>query len=223
MAHYKLDITFTAEQLQQLHTAKRQVVIARRGAGIGPDIAWQVFRPECHNTLSWTDRYGIYVSDVHICNGAGLVPISREPGNAAIHKLHILDKHAVIRLPGTDGLPGAFALLHTYRDGKRCLTAGLYQDAFVNGTEIAGNAVSATPVLYQNTAVMHPPDTVCIWLQADMSDNTVVAQPEEPVTLLQFTQGQATAAVRYDSRSGKFIPVADHGYKAGNVPESEAV
>ena len=93
------------------------------------------------------------------------------------------------RWEGEDGnTPGASAVLtdqmRAYRGygainqfnnlPQGYLTMGLVQNAMVNGSDLPGNAVSATPVLYQSTVVMTPSTTVYIWIQSQVVSGTIV-------------------------------------------------
>ena len=85
------------------------------------------------------------------------------------------------------------------------MTVGLYQDARVNGTEIAGNALSAVPVLLASTSVMTPYTTVYVWLQSDVISNTVVTRVTSPMTELKFGGGVNEISLKYDRTTGHFI------------------
>ncbi len=218
-ATYTLDIAFTDAQLQRLYATGVNVIIAKAGPG-SPYVSWQVFRPLRNNALSWQETYGIYIADAPICDGACLVTVAGVPSGAVPDRLYTLDKKGNISGPGTDGLPGAFALLNNCRRGRGCLTTGLYQDAVVNGREIAGNAVSAMPVLFQNTAVIRPANAIQLWLQAGVVSNTVVTQVDAPVTNLAFGEGRESFAVAYDADTGTFIPAASGEHTAAiSLPE----
>lgn len=218
-ATYTLHIAFTDAQLQRLYATGANVIIAKPGPG-SPYVSWQVFSPLRNNTLSWQEAYGIYIADAPICDGAGLVPVAGVPSGAVMDRLYTLDKKGNISGPGTDGLPGAFALLNNWRRGRGCLTTGLFQNALVNGREVTGNAVSAVPVLFQNTAVIRPAPTLRLWLQSGVVSNMVITQVESPVTTLTFGESRERLTVAYDADAGVFIPAATGDYAAAvPIPE----
>lgn len=204
MADYSLETAFTNEQLQTLYATGSNVVIAKPTGGSRPDVAWQVFKPMQGNKLTWTEEYGIYASTSEVANGAVLDKLSSVPVGAAMNKLYTLQPSAVITGPDTGGVPNAFSLLNKYSE-KDYMTVGLYQDATVNGTEIAGNAISAVPVLLASVADMTPYTTVYIWLQSQVISNTVVTLVTSPMTELKFGGGINDISLSYDSASGKFI------------------
>lgn len=206
MADYSLKTAFTNEQLQTLYATGSNVIVAKPTGGSTPNVAWQVFKPMEANTLSWTEEYGIYASTSEVQNGAVLDQLSSVPVGAAMDKLYTLQPSAVITGPVTGGFPDSFALENKY-DQKDYMTIGLFQDATVNGTDIAGNALSAVPVILASTAEMTPYTTVYIWLQSQVISNTVVTTVTSPMTELKFGGGTDEISVAYDSDSGKFINV----------------
>jgi hypothetical protein len=205
---YELDIAFTNDQLQAIYITGTNVIVAKPSGGGQPNVAWQVFRPLQANTLNWDEKYGIYASTAQMQNGAKLTQLSSTGIPAAQEKLYTLQPSGVIAGPNSGGTANAFSLLNQYQTSTGYMTIGLYQDATVNGTQIAGNAVSAAPVLYQSTAAMTPYTTVYIWLASQVISNSVVTLVTSPMTELTFGGGVNTVSVAYDSSSGTFLPVA---------------
>lgn len=205
MPNYELDIAFTNEQLQILYATGSNVIVAKPTGGSGPNVAWQVFKPMQANQVTWEEQYGIYASTTQIVNGARLSRLSSTGVPAAISKLYTLEDSAAITGPASGGTQDSYALYNTYSN-QPFMTVGLYQDATVNGTSIAGNAVSAVPVLLQSTSVMTPFTTVYIWLQSQVVSNTVVTTVTSPMTQLKFGGGINSISVAYDSATGHFLP-----------------
>lgn len=208
MSTFNLKTAFTDEQLRNIYLAGVNVIVAKPTGGTNPNVAWQVFKPMQANTITWKEEYGIYASTSEVRNGARLSQLSSVPVGAFENKLYTLEQNATISGPASGGKPNAYALTNKYSQ-KEYMTIGLFQDANVNGTEIAGNAISAVPVLLASTAVMTPYTTVYIWLQARVVSNTVVTDVTSPMTKLRFGGGVDTISVAYDSNSGKFIPTSD--------------
>lgn len=205
MSNFKLDVTFTPNQLETLYATGTNVIIGKPSANGAPsDVAWQVFKPLEANTLTWQEKYGIYSSTTRIQNGANLSQLSSVPIPAAMNKLYTLQPSGVISGPAPGGAPNAFALLNRY-DGQPFMTEGLYQDATVNGTAIIGNAISAVEVLHQSTATITPFTEIYIWLQSQVRSNSVVTVVTSPMTELKFGGGVNDISVKYDSASGHFI------------------
>jgi len=205
MPSFTLDTAFTNDQLNILYATGNNVIIAKPTSGNDANVAWQVFRPLQANTLDWTEDYGIYVSTTGITNGALLTQLSSTPIPSVENKLYTLNPSGAISGPANGGSPNSYALLNQYSNIPY-LTAGLYQDATVNGTKILGNALSAAPVILQGTAVMTPYTVVYIWLQSQTISNTVVTRVTTPMTKLVFGGGVSDISVAYDSASGTFIP-----------------
>jgi len=208
MANYQLDVAFTQAQLDTFLATGTNVIVAKPSGSGQPNVAWQVFTPFPANTLNWTEEYGIYASTSEIKAGATLSQLSNVPVGAAMNKLYTLEASANITGPASGGQPNAFSLRNTYPN-KTYMTVGLYQDANVNGTDIAGNAISAASVLLQSTAVMEPFTTVYIWLQSQVKSNSVVTTVTSPMTELKFGGGVNDISVAYDSSSGTFLPATD--------------
>lgn len=205
MVKYTLEITFTEEQLQLLHATGTNIVVAKKGPCAAPNVAWQVWRPLQHNTLSWQEKYGIYASGALYNNGIPLSTLAAVPAGAAVNRAYTLDGNAVISAPGAH-TAAPFTLLNNYPGDNGYLTIGLHQDAVVNGTEVQGNAVSAALVLYQRTAILSPASGIYIWLQPGTAGNTVLTKVRSLMTLLEFREGQETMTLAYDTASGKFKP-----------------
>ncbi|MEZ4811863.1 MAG: hypothetical protein R2819_16015 [Allomuricauda sp.] len=204
MADYELKVGFTQEQLNVLYETGTNVIVAKPTGGGTPNVAWQVFKALQANTLNWTEEYGIYASTSEVTNGAKLTQLSSVPVGASMNKLYTMEPSGAISGPVSGGAPDSFALLNKYSE-KSYLTAGLFQDANVNGTDIIGNATSAAPVILASTATMTPFTTLYIWLQSQVISNTVVTTVTSPMTKLLFGGGINDISVAYDSKTGKFI------------------
>jgi hypothetical protein len=203
---YELAVAFTNEQLNTIYATGTNVIVAKPSGGGAPNVAWQAFRPMQANTLDWEELYGVYASTAQITNGAKLTQLSSTGIPAAMEKLYTLQPSGVIAGPASGGTSNAFSLLNQYASSMGYMTVGLYQDATINGTKIAGNAVSAAPVMLQSTATMTPYTTVYIWLASQVVSNSVVTTVTSPMTELRFGGGVDTISVSYDSSSGKFLP-----------------
>lgn len=204
MADYQLEISFSDEQLDTLFTTKSNVIVAKPTGGSSTNVAWQVFQPFENNSVTWSEEYGIYVSNTKISNGATLTQMSSTSGNAQMDTTYTMQPSAIITGPADGGTDDAFTLVNKYAN-LPYLTVGLYQNAVVNGVLVKGNAISAVPTLYQSTAVMTPFTTVYLWLQSEVSSNTVVSVVTSPMTQLTFGGGVNEISVSYDSATGTFI------------------
>lgn len=221
MASYQLDVAFTDEQLKILYATGSNVVIAKPSGGGAPNVAWQVFKAMQANTINWDEEYGIYASTAEVVNGAKLSQLSSVPVGAAMDKLYTLEPNSIISGPTAGGQANSFALQNKYNN-KPYMTVGLYQDATVNGTQIAGNAVSAAPVILASTAIMTPYTTVYIWLQSQVVSNSVVTTVTSPMTELRFGGGVDDMSIKYDSSSGKFINASKNKEIASLIKELPA-
>ncbi len=130
-------------------------------------------------------------------------------------KQYILQDSGRIVGPMGGGYANAFLLLNQF-GMKPYMTAGLYQNATINGTERIGNAVSAAPILMQSAAVMSPSTTLHIWLQSQVISNSVVTSITSPITELKFGGNVTEISVAYDSATGKFVPVKSGALKSAS-------
>jgi hypothetical protein len=200
---FKLQISFSAEQLENIDKARLRVILAKQNTGRGVDVAWQAIDPMPFNEIIWQENYGIYASTAGIKHGAVLIPDYWIPVGAASNKLYILTHAGRIAGPGIGGAANSFALENQY-DKQPMMTIGLFQDANVNGVDIAGNACSAAPVLLGSIAVMTPDTTISVWLQSDVESNTVVTTVTSPVSNFKFGGDLTAISIEYDSVSGSF-------------------
>jgi len=214
---FNLKTVFTNEQLHILYMTGTNVIIGKPSDGRSTNVAWQVFKPMQANILSWKEEYGTYISTADLRNGAVLPQLSNTPIGSEIGKQYILQPSGVIAGPMSGGYPNAFVLLNQF-GSKPYMTAGLYQNAIINGTEIIGNAVSATPVLMQSAAVMSPSTTLHIWLQSQVISNSVVTTITSPITELKFGGNVTEISITYDSATGKFVPVKSGALKSASEP-----
>lgn len=206
MSDYTLTINFTNEQLQTISDTGAKVCIGKSTGGGVPNIIWQSLYPFQTNRIEWTEEYGIYISNTKIEQGASIQKLSSTPIGASTDKLYTLEPSGIISGPDTGGAPDAFALLNNYNN-MDYMTVGLFQDASVNSVLITGNAMFGAPVLLASTAIMTPSTTLYIWLQSDITDNSVTTIITSPTTELKFGGGVNQIAVAYDTQSGQFIPV----------------
>lgn len=214
---FNLKTAFTNEQLQIMYATGTNVVVGKPSDGRSTNVAWQVFKPMQANLLSWKEEYGIYASTADIRNGAVLSQLSNTPIGSEIGKQYILQDYGMIVGPMGGGYPNAFVLLNQF-GSKPYMTAGLYQNATVNGSDRIGNAVSATTVLMQSAAVMSPSTTLHLWLQSQVVSNSVVTTITSPITELKFGGNVTEISVAYDSATGKFVPVKSGALKSASEP-----
>ncbi|GGG17768.1 hypothetical protein GCM10011344_17980 [Dokdonia pacifica] len=206
MTNYVLTISFTDQQLTDIYNTNTQVTIGKQVNSQEPNVAWQSFNPLQNNQVTWEEEYGIYASNSEIVNGTTIVQLSNTPTGVPMDQLYTLEPSGVISGPSNGGASNAFALLNEYSN-KDYMTIGLLQDAIVNGTDVIGNAVSAVPVLLASTALMTPSTTLYIWLQSEVTGNSIVTVVTSPMTQLKFGNGVTNIAVEYDTESGNFITV----------------
>ena len=209
MPTYTLNTAFTQEDLSRLYAMGANVVVAKPNAGGPPNVAWTVFRPVLINTMTWEDQYGIYASNSDIVNGARLVQMARTEYPAMAGKIYSLTSAGFFGPPSGGGSPGCYTAVNEFNNlPKGYLTFGLFQDAVVNGVASRGNAVSATPVLFNSTAPMAPFTTVYLWTQSQVMSNTVVTTVTSPITQVGFGGAITEVSLVYDAMTGRFIKAA---------------
>ncbi|MGV8835315.1 hypothetical protein [Cellvibrio sp.] len=202
--NYAVEINFTNDQLATIYQAQASVVVGKIFSSSSSNVAWQVFKPMQKNTLTWIESYGIYASTCSLCHGAPIVQRTGISG-ASTGKLYTLSPDGAIGPPQDGGEEGIFMLKNSYPE-KKIMTVGLYQDASLNGELIAGNAISATPVMLSHTASMKPKKVINIWIQSHIKSNTVVSRVASPMTPLLFDSEKRSLIFSYDDNSGKFVP-----------------
>jgi hypothetical protein len=205
MPDYTLILKLTPQQLKTFD-AKTNIIIAKPTKGEAPTVAWQSFQPFEENTVTWEEQYGIYVSSTGITHGAHLTRMSSTAVPAMEQKLYTLEGDAVFSDPpeGTTGSPGAFCAENKFGE-PQALTFGLFQDAMVNGKPVHGNALSATSVPHANIIQMTPHTTLYIWMESDVSSNTVVTEVDSHQTEATFGGETTEISLAYDDGSGMFI------------------
>ena len=205
MPTYTLNLTLSPEQLKNFYPDSN-IIIAKPTKGESPNVAWQTFHPFEHNSVTWEEQYGIYVSSASVEHGAQLTRMSMSHFPAMEQKLYTLGEDAVFGDPpeASEGVAGSFYAENNYEE-QRPLTFGLFQDAVVNGKQIPGNAISAASVPHKNKATMTPHTTVFIWVESNVASNTVVTEVNSHQTEAVFGEGKFDISLAYDDASGNFI------------------
>jgi hypothetical protein len=215
MADYQLNLSFTQQNLETFYATGTNVVLAKPAANGTATTQWVVFKPLMNNTVTWEEQYGIYASMVPSTQGgATLTQTSLVPLPAAIGKLYKLGPSGSIKVQPDGGTPNAFSLNNEYPAPAGFMTVGLYQNAVANGANMEGNAISAAGTLYKSTAVMTPYTTLYVWMQSQITSNTVATRVTSPQTKVDFGGGTNIVSLSYDKDSGTFIAPA--GDKLGS-------
>jgi hypothetical protein len=203
MSEFRLQIRFTPEQVMQLHMEGANVIIGRTSTDNHPNIAWQVFEPLSYNEVAWKEEYGLYASTERMTIGQIISPIALWNPPVSDNRLYTLEPNGIISSSiGGGGASNSYTLQNRFRS---LITAGLTQNATVNGVETRNHIVSAVPVFEQNRVVMKPNNTVFIWVQSDVRPNQIVTNTPSPITSLRFGEWMHQISVRYDSHSEHFV------------------
>jgi hypothetical protein len=210
MPSYSLLTSFTDDDLDRFHASGSNVVVAKPNNGGDPNVAWVVFRPLSGNSMSWEDNYGIYASNTDLtAAGTVLHQMSKTPFPAVPAKVYELTPSGVFAGPGLNGSAGSYKAVNSYNNlPKGYLTFGLYQDSEVNGSQVGGNAVSATPVIYNSQAVITPFTTIYLWIASQVVSNSVITIVTSPQTKVTFGGSVFDVSLAYDAGSGTFIPAS---------------
>ncbi len=204
MPSYTLNTAFSQEDLKTIYATGSNVVIAKP-TGVGPKVAWVVYKPLIDNAVDWDEEYAIYASNTDVINGAVIKQMSATAFPAAMEKSYTMQADGYFSGPNDGGSANSYTALNEYNNTpKSYLTMGLCQPATVNGNKTNNNVLSAAGVMYQSTAVMTPYTTVYIWLQSQVVSNTVVTTVTSPMTKVVFGGGVDTANLQYNAQTGKF-------------------
>lgn len=203
-SQYQLTVNFTNEQLAIIYQAGASVVIGKMFSANDLSVAWQVFKPMRKNCLSWDEVYGIYASTSQLDPDAPIVQHSYTDLGASTRKLYTLKPDGSISHPQDGGSPCVYTLKNSYKE-KKIITVGLYQNASLNGDEVKGNPISASPVMLGHTVNMKPSHTINIWIQSHIKSSTVISNVSSPMTPLSFNPEKAEIAVTYNDDTGLFV------------------
>lgn len=201
---YKLTVKFTNEQLATIYQANASVVIGKLYSTNDLSVAWQVFKPMRINRLAWAETYGIYGSTSQLFPDSPIVQHSYTEIGASTRKLYVLKPDGSISHPQDGGSAGCYTLKNDYKE-KKIMTVGLYQNASLNGNEIKGNPISASPVMLGHTVTMKPSDAINIWIQSNIKSSTVVSNASSPMTSLSFNSEKSEITVSYNDETGLFV------------------
>lgn len=218
MPTFALMTQFTKEDLQRFLASGSNLVVAKPSGGGTPNVAWIVFRPMVNNTMTWEDKYGIYASNSEIVNGARLDQMSKTEFPAMDGRIYALNPAGFFGPSSSGGISGTYSAVNNYNNlPKGYLTFGLFQNASINGAEATGNAVSAAPVIYNSQVDMTPFTTIYLWIQSQVTSNTVVTVVTSPMTEVTFGGNTRQASLAYNPNTGKFVPVAGQALPEGII------
>jgi hypothetical protein len=218
MPTYSVKTAFTQDDLTRFAAAGSNVVVAKPNAGGAPNVAWVVYRPLLQNTMSWEEKYGIYASSTDLTQGGALLTQMSKTDYPAIEaRIYPLNVAGFFGASSPGGSPGSFYAQNNYNnlDQKGYLTFGLYQDALVNGTKASGNAVSAAVVNYNFMAEMTPFTTIYLWMQSQVTSNSVLTTVTSPQTSVTFGGSVTDVSLQYDAKTGTFVPAPSAKLPAG--------
>jgi hypothetical protein len=204
---FDLNLSFSKSDLAAIFAADASVVVAKPAdnSGSKPNVAWLTFRPLENNNISWEEVYGIYASNTLMEDGASIAK-SSAVNPAVPGKVYTLQPDGTFGAPADGGTLDSFTVVNKLENARKYMTIGLTQDARIGGELVAGNAISASNVLYQSTAVMTPYTTVFLWIQSKIKSNSVCTKVTSPMSEITFGGGVNNLSYRYDSATGLFIP-----------------
>lgn len=203
MIIYKLQVKFTNDQLKILYATGTNVILSKPLHSDETRVAWQCIRPFQNNEASWKDEYGIYVSKSPITDNQQIIKLSSEQPPVYEKKSYTIESSGVISGPYSSDISAGYQLINAYSFADY-LTAGLTQDATVNGIKVSGNIISASRILKHSSKVMLPSMTAYIWLQSNIKTNTPTRSATSPVCELRFTEHVTSISISYDSATGHF-------------------
>lgn len=202
MTTYTLNLNINQSDLENLTSSGSNIVVGKQ---IGAqNVAWIVFRPLSVNSVSWVEEYGIYVSNTPLQDGATIVQMSNIPATPGTK--YVLSTSGTLIAQGSGAPAGSYSVSNqNYATGSSS-TVGLSQSASVNGSQLKGNAASATTVLLQTTTVISPSPSVVVWVQGGIQSSTVVTSISASQIKVSFAGGVTQASLVYDGNSGIFRP-----------------
>lgn len=205
---YSLNLSFTQKDLAAIAAAHAKVVIAKPAdkSNQKPNVAWLAFNPLENNDIAWEEIYGVYASNVAMEDGAEISK-SSVVNPAVPGKVYGLLPDGAFGAPADGGTLDSFTVLNQYANQKGYMVVGLTQDAKIGGEIVTGNAISASNVLLQNTAIITPFTTVLMWLQSKVKSNSVCTKVTSPMTEVTFGGNVTSRSFRYDAESGMFLSV----------------
>lgn len=199
---FTLNISFDNASLMRLFQTGSQVVVANVGANNAPEVVWLAFNPLQNNQVAWQEEYGVYASTSPIQNGTQLAYTSTMP--ASLGNTYVFQPNGTFSSLNQPNLHQNILILNEF---PADITAGLYQSATVNGTNIPQNAITAQNVLVKSLSETTPMNKIAVWVQSRIAENTVITQTPSPMSIFSFSQVQASLNITYDAPSGHFIAI----------------
>ncbi|OAA94994.1 hypothetical protein [Clostridium coskatii] len=201
MPNYKLNILFNSKDVATVFDAGQNVVLLKK-TSTGNSVAWVTFQPFESNYVSWNDNYAIYASNSELKSGATIDKLSEV--SAVSKQLYTFNK-GTFDPPesNSDIQEGQYAIEHKMA-GYDTLIFGLTQEAKCNGVLVSGSPINASIVPLNQSAKFTPYEIVTVYLEADITNGTVVTNVISNSLDVTFGGDTTEATIQYDSSIGGF-------------------
>lgn len=204
MRTFKLSLSFDREGLRALTAGGFQVTLSREIRGLPAIAAWQVFPPRrTTHTITWQDQYGVFASTAEVRAGAVLNHLAVTGFPVLGGHLYPLLSNDAFGPPRAVG-PAAdlYGAIHE-DDGRPRLTFGLFQNAEIDQVSVQGNAIAALSLQRGGVLVLTPPPVFRVSLQKNLAANTVLGDPGNVQTLLDFGD-TSEVSLTFDLKGERF-------------------
>jgi hypothetical protein len=206
MSTYKLNVLFDGKaDLQTIYTANQRVTLMKQTEP-GQQLAWVAFDPFMNNVVEWTDTYALYAAKGEMIGGGTIQPLSTT--QASPQKVYTFSQGAFGDGEASSELsPGQYKVVNGFTSAD-WLTFGLAQAATVNGTAHTNRPVNAVVVPREQSAVFTPHGQIEVTLRKAAYDSLIVSEVASQPLILTYGNGVSEHTIRYDSTSGRFVPVS---------------
>ncbi len=115
-----------------------------------------------NNTKTWESQFGLYASDTELTRLAEIAKVAVSEFSAVQNKTY--EFNGIFSRGSTSPDPNTYSIINDSQNDKGDMAFGLFQNAKVNETTIAENAVCAGYNMYKNALIMSPTATIWLWL-----------------------------------------------------------
>jgi len=203
MTTYQLSIDIDQAGLSAIYTSGQRVTLVKSvtsfpGSTGNLPVAWISFNPMEGNLITWTENYSVYATTTQIAGGAQIVMSSSTPAQEGI--MYALENGAFSNIAG--GAPSVYNVKNMMEPGN--FNFGLAQDVEINGVPVSA-PVSASPVLYNETATFTPIETISVFLTSYTNNGVVITQVASNACTIILTSQNPTASLTFQDSTNTFI------------------
>lgn len=185
MSSYELNVLFTESDVQKINLNKQKLTLVKTlSSGSQSALAWLSISPFEKNQITWSNTFGLYVSNTKVEAGAKIFKISAQ--NPASDQHCYPFRNGIFIEPRK--LEEPFRNKYQIKnETAQDLTFGLTQGIVFNGNKFDANPLNAVTVFENETATFSAIEKVKVYLSTCEDNGVVISEINSEAIELDFT------------------------------------